>query len=572
MYCMWNRGRGKHYLIVLLLVLMPVPELIAQPSLVPSYHPVYEWLYLQRVKGLLPRYNYESLPLSRSTILKHLKELNKGGDISAGTEQKTLRSFLQEFDPNHLLEEETHSLVQPGSRLSFDRFKDWLRDDHERHLFSLTNENGFLVFDHGFGRRSFFVHDEGELRKAPYILNQFWRTYGSYKDLIGYHVEFIRAVPVGDQRIFEFDGFYSFNWKFRTPEENQNLNHHYEAYTTVKYNLFELSIGRGNLKEGVGRTQNLVFSRESIPTDWVRFKVDGKYVSYKMIHATLSAPTIPSTLPGDSSISTNNSPRRWTAFHKIDIKPWKWLKASFYEMINYSNRGAELAYINPVNRYAFGEFELQNQDNGWAGFSLVARPFKSFEAYTEILIDDLGDKRDLIFKKEFPMTSRFGRRYGVTYASRKGWQLGTEYTRIDPFTYSHPQDLNAHTDKGIGLGSQIGPNADRLEFSLQKWGVGRTFARVAYSFDRQGLDIFNENGERIFLAGASPNDGRDLRIARSNLFLDGDLHEWQRIQLDAQWEFKRAYIIRGRLEQRFITTGTQLQDQTIFYADLIIGF
>ncbi len=541
-----------------------------QSSLVPSYHPVYEWLYIQRVKGNLPYYDYESLPLSRKDILGHLKKLNKDQNYQTGKEARTLQSFLSEFDPEHLTEDYTHSLITNDTKISFDRFKEWIWNDGEKHIYSYSDRTGFLVLDHGFGRRSMFVTDGETQRNAPYIINQHFRTYGSYRNTIGYHAEHIRAVPVGYQRIFMYDGFYGYNWKYLL--ETNNNNYHYEAYVTGIHSTFEASIGRGNLKEGIGQTENLVFSRSSIPFDWVKFKVGKKKIRYSFTHGTLSWPAINSTLPGDSTIRTRNSPRRWVAFHKVSIEPFKWLSISAYEMINYANRGAEIAYINPLNRYAFAEWELQDQDNGWFGAYLIARPLSNIELYTELLIDDLGNKRDIFSKKIFPQTSRFARRYGTSIATSSDILLWAEYTRIDPFTYSHPYDLTTHTDKGIGLGSQVGPNADRSEFGIKLWGRARSFLELNYSYNRQGLDEFDENGNKIFLAGASPNDDRLSGVPRSNLFLDGNLHEWHRFLIQGSFEPKRGYIFELNFDLRKMIKGDQLDDLAIFWADFTFGF
>lgn len=553
-----------------IICLLLIPESIyGQSSLVPSYHPVYEWLYLQRVKGILPDFNYESLPLSRATILNHLQSLSESERLE-GKERRTLKSFTNEFDPSHLNSDEVHSLITNDSKLSLNRFKNWAWSDNEKHLFSLNDSSGFIILDHGFGRRAMFVKDGSVNRKAPYILNQHWRTYGSYKNFIGYHAELIRAVPVGYQRIFEYDGFYSYNWKFLRNESNNN--YHYEGYVTANYSFFEGSIGRGNIKKGVGSTENLAFSRSGYPSDWIRLKVGKSKVSYELIHGKPSWQSTRKPLDEDSTIFTKNSPERWYAYHEVRVKPFSWLTLSAYEMINYSNRGAEISYINPINRYAFAEWELQDQDNGWNGGYLILNLFKGVEFSTELLIDDLGNKRDIIGKKQFPANSRFARKYGLHYVTSGALQLWVEYTRIDPFIYSHFYRLNTHTDKGIGLGSQIGPNSDRLESGIKLWGVGRSFMSISYSVNRQGLDIFDDTGNKIFLAGASVLDNRSEEIAKSHLFLDGDLHEWHRFLLKGSLEPKRGYIFEVNFDMRRMIKGDQLDDLAIFWADFTIGF
>lgn len=90
------------YFLILFIAVIFSGEVFSQASLVPSYHPVYEWLYLQRVKGNLPSYDYESLPLTRSTINKYLQTLASDAQYISGKERRTLDSFIQEFDKSPL--------------------------------------------------------------------------------------------------------------------------------------------------------------------------------------------------------------------------------------------------------------------------------------------------------------------------------------------------------------------------------------------------------------------------------------------------------------------------------------
>lgn len=558
-------------LFCLVAILLSSIRTIAQVSTVPSYHPVYEWLFQQRIKGYLPYYDYESLPHTRAQILEYLNELD-GFDLDR-ISKRTKKSFLLEFDPvvlTYSTREKPQSLFDQDFKSSIDRLTSWIWSDREKHLYAWTGEPGYLVIDHGFGRRTMFVKDGQDNRKAPYILNQHWRSYGTLNDRIGYHLEYIRAVTVGDDWIFDYDGFYSFNWKHR---EGINPNrYHYEGYVTYTQGLVEASIGRGNLKEGIGRSENMMFSRSSIPLDWIRLKVGEQRLRYTFIHAKSTWRPRLSTLDTDPSIEIKNSPQRWVAYHELTVQPFPFFSFSGYEMINYSNRGAELAYLNLVNRYAFGEWELQDQDNGWFGATITIRPVKGVELATELSMDDLGEKSDIYSKKKYPATSRFGRRYSFHWASPWSSVFWGEYTRLDPFLYSHPYDLNAHTDKGVALGSQIGPNADRMEYGAELWVKGRTFLRMSYSQNRQGLNGYDEDGNLVFLAGANPNEGRDELVNNSHLFLDGDLHEWNRWHLQVSWEFKRAYVLRINVDIRDMKKGDQLKNRYIFWTDLVIGF
>ncbi len=70
----------------------------AQQSIVPSYHPVYDWLYTQYVNGSIPSYSYETLPHRRVQILNQLKTIKKFASDLSKHDLSLLNEFLTEFD------------------------------------------------------------------------------------------------------------------------------------------------------------------------------------------------------------------------------------------------------------------------------------------------------------------------------------------------------------------------------------------------------------------------------------------------------------------------------------------
>jgi hypothetical protein len=171
----------------------------AQVSNVPSYHPVYEWLYQQRIKGTLPYYDYESLPHTRGQILEYLNELNNT-DLDRISEH-TRESFVREFDPKEMstsTRENPQSLFDQDFKTSYKRVKSWIWSDNEKHVYAWTGGPGYMVVDHAFGRRTMFVKDGNENRQAPYILNQHWRSYGTLNDRIGYLITTVSTVLIGN--------------------------------------------------------------------------------------------------------------------------------------------------------------------------------------------------------------------------------------------------------------------------------------------------------------------------------------------------------------------------------------
>ena len=65
---------------------------------------------------------------------------------------------------------------------------------------------------------------------------------------------------------------------------NENSMEHFEAYTSFHKNDWSCCDWSRRIKRWRGKTNNLVYSRESIPFDWIRINIDSKifrlYLSY----------------------------------------------------------------------------------------------------------------------------------------------------------------------------------------------------------------------------------------------------------------------------------------------------
>jgi hypothetical protein len=580
----------KCTLITGLLFLAITNSLMAQASLVPAHHPVYDWLYHQRVAGYLPGYNYERLPLTRGEIIRHLHRINDL-DVLRGTQSVTLHTYLREFDPAMLHPDTGHqahivddTLSWPGGSIRERRQGLWT--DEEKHLILFRSDDGYLFADVGLGMRTFAVHSEGSLTYRPVSILKHARVAGNFKGWGGIHGQVSIASPIGDDAVYAYDGFYSHNWisqqKFARGNPQGQTLVNFEGSASVRFgNTVGLAIGRGNLKVGTGVHDNVAFSRNAYPLDWIRLDIGNRWVQYQMIHGAMGWPfTIRVTNDSDDRmVVTRNSPQRFVVMHSYTFHPFPWMAWGLYEMTNYSNRGMETAYLNPINIISFAERDLWDQDNGWGGAWGVLRPLRGLELYTELLIDDLSGHRDLIFKKRHPETSRFGRRYGVQWVVVPNLRLFGDYERIDPFLYTHPYTMNAHTNGFIGLGSQLAPNSDRLSTGARWMGARRTWIELTGGLVRQGRDIFDEDGNLIFYAGGDVNIGRrqfvfdeSLTYDESYLFLDGELHRWAEVQVDASWEPMRGVILSGRMNQRWLITGSQLGNRTVLWIDFDIGF
>ncbi len=555
-------------IIILFFIAVSTQTAFSQASLVPVYHQVYDWLHYQRVRGNAPLYNYEALPLTRGQITQLLadidpNELNKG-------DRHVRQSYLREFSVDSLRSYKNNTLIQGNDRV-YNRLKKLLFSDDELHIYVWNDENSKVAIDVSTTLGALYIEDNNLNYSAPYFHQNVIRSYGSYNKFIGFHYEQWLADGVGDHEALNYKPFLSRNWKALSGSEwNKG---HFEAYAGFNKNIWSFHVGRGTLKYGTGQTNNLVFSREGIPFDWVRLNINSKYFKYSLIHGSLSWKTKTTELTNYPGNFTRTAPNRFLVHQKLTFQPFHWISFSIYELINYSNRDIELAYLNPVTRLSYMEWELQDLDNGWLGFEGVIRPYKGLEFFGELLIDDLGTLTDVFKWSNKLSNSTFVRYLGGHYSFKTGTTITSTYQRVEPAAYAHKFVLNSHAEKGIGLGSQVGPNGDELSLKIEQWLSHRIRFQVLYSYNRHGFNYTNDNGEFIDVGGdiiESYTYGSEK--PNSNGFLAGNLNRWNKFEISATYNPWRSIRLGAMCSVRKNLEGQEIQDLLTFEFNIQLGY
>ena len=562
------------FLIVCLILAFSTQFVYSQASLVPVYHPVYDWLHYQRVRGNAPLYNYEALPLTRGQITKLLNAIETS--FISTSDERNRQSFIKEFSVDSLKKQKSFTLFQ-GPGKFYERWYYGIISDIEPHFYVWDNSISTIAIDVFTSPSTTLVKDGKQSYNSPFYVSTALRTYGTLSKIIGFHYEQYTVSNSDDLRTFQYVPFFGRNAKYLLNKDSMN---HFESFVGYHKEFWSIHVGRGLLKYGVGRKNNLVYSREGIPFDWLRLNIDTKYFKYSFIHGFLSWPIEQTLIDGLDNVYTKAAPSRYTVHQRIQFQPAHWITFSYYDLVNYSNREIELTYLNPVNRLAIMEFEQDDQDNGFVGFAASIRPIKGLEIYAEMLIDDLHSTADLFrWNKregnEEDNKSAFGRHLGASYATKTGQVFNVNYQRIDPSVYAHRFDLNAHSESGFGLGSQIGPNGDELSFMFDQWFSIRSRITLGYSFNRHGLNYFDTDGNFID-AGGDINDSyyfdpTSQTLVKASNFLDGDVHKWNNFFIELIFEPIRAIKFKTSVSLRTITHGEQLKDLAIFNFGVTLG-
>jgi len=151
--------------------------------------------------------------------------------------------------------------------------------------------------------------------------------------------------------------------------------------------------------------------------------------------------------------------RKYLVAHRLELRVASWLYLAGGEALVYGNRGLEIQYLNPIMPYHVAEHHLGDKDNNMISFDLSAYPVKNLKTYFELLIDD--------FTLSENWFRYFGNKFGFMLGSLwvdpfglKNVDFRVEYTRVEPYVYTHYDSINTYVNYDKIIGYWAGPNSD----------------------------------------------------------------------------------------------------------------
>jgi hypothetical protein len=511
-------------------------NLFSQVENVPITNRVYMFLKRMEVKGFIKNFDDVSLPLSREEVAKFLSEINSQYESLSENERGTLKLLMIEFQ-NELKKENFFETTIFSDFLK----REFLFSDRAKYLYSYRDTSiSFFVdaivnFDLRFSHASKVLLAEigGRLR-------------GTYDNKIGFYLQSTDGQIFGDKKLALEDLKLKQNFKLNEPG---SVNFDFtEAYIKYKTKHISFQIGREAITQGYGFSGKLFISETAPLFDFLKIHFKYKNVSYDFTHSWLlgSKFTIPDTLAGNITIVNS----KYLATHRLNFNFWDKFNFGVWEGVIYTRRFPELAYLNPFNFYKSAEHSLQDRDNSLLGFNFKSNLFKNFQIYGTILIDDIN----------FPLIgtgwygNQLGYQVGLYFAGLKDTDIILEYTRIEPYVYSHRINENNYTHNGFLLGHWIGPNSDdffiKINYLLSKRTVLSFFAEKIRHGKNQIVraDTLNVGGD--YNLGHRVNDSNTVR------FLSGEVEKRYKFGGSLFIEFvKDFFAVFGveKYEKNFLT-------------------
>ncbi|MBI4535141.1 MAG: hypothetical protein HY708_02610 [Ignavibacteriae bacterium] len=536
-----------HFYAAVVLSILWTPLLWAQVENVRIDHPVYVFLKRMEVRGIIEQYNDAVLPLSRKEIAGFLQTVQRKTDRLTGAERGWLDDFLSEFqfDISGSLQGFNSVINQDQSGVT-SGFREFFAE-REKFLYAYSDSNlsffanGLLNFDI---RR--ITGDALGNKHSEYI--QFGGKFrGTIYGKLGYYFEGTNAQFWGSRELLLRDPIIEQTHTVRV-QDAQNFDMS-EGYVRYDGEVVSAQVGIERLLWGNSYHEQLVLSQNPRPFPFIRGDLKYKALKYTFMHGWLigTQGSIQFSLPADTSTKVYEpvAADKYIAAHRLEFSFPGLFDIGIQEMMIYSNRSVDLAYLTPIIVLESAQRARGERDNGLWAFDIQTHFTAGLEIHGTILFDDLHLSD--FFKPRFYNKNAY--QAGIFLADPlfvPNMSFMVEWTRIEPFVFAHDRSRdNNFATLGKILGASIGPNSELWFFRLDYLPLRNLSVSVRVTLVRHGDNVFDSQGNLVKNVGGSIDIGHRDIDPIDRVFLDGILIKTKRAQLFATYEVVNQIWLDG---------------------------
>jgi hypothetical protein len=526
-------------LILAAVICFAVPGLLfAQAENVPVTDPVYTFLKRMEVRGILERYSDAILPLSRSEIGEFLLAVDRNRGRLTESEKEWAHRFTDEFryevsgntdGTNSLISTSAEGMTSGSGRFLAETQK-YLYVYRDSNLTFFVN--GLLTFD---ARR--ISGDALGSAHAEFIQGG-GKVRGTIYNHLGYSFQATNAQFWGSRELLERDPAIA---QIQTIGQT-NIQNFDAAEGLVRYDggIVSAEVGTERLLWGTGYDQKMIMSDNVPPFPFLRADFHYKAIRYTFMHAWLLGRPRPWTdfVPADSALKIKGPSiaDKYIAAHRVELSFPRLFDIGFQEMVVYSNRAPDLAYLTPFMLLESAARARGDRDNGLWSFDIQTHFTPGLELTGTILFDDLHLNQ--FFQDRFENKNAYQLGFTLTDPLMfRNTSLIVEWTRVQPYVFSHDYSIeDTYTSDGAPLGPRTGPNSESWFVRGDLFPAERLTLSLRYFSGRHGENIYDGAGNLIRNVGGDIEQGHRQGDPLTVRILDGNLVTTQRVQFLATYE------------------------------------
>jgi len=433
-------------LVLCMVALFPLDSATGQAVYLPTSHEVYPYFKRMEARGLLKDFRDAALPFSRRQIAMFLQKLEAVTSQMTWVERRRYEFLKSEFSY------ELGSLAGDADPT-----------DLRWHLGSFPFTEGVINVD-VMGQFGMKRWEDNQWQIRSHGL----RIYGSAFKNVGFYFSLLDFRESGEginaAKTHTSDPGVVIS---RSPKDFMEYDVN-EAQFTLQLGSFELSLEKMHNVWGMGRRGSLIFSTKAPSYPQLKLRVPlSDWMDFVYIHADLNSNVLDSSRSyqaRSSSIVNFFRPvdrLKYMAAHQIEFTPFRGMDISIGESVVYSDRGPLLIYLIPLMFFKAGEHYNRDTDNSQIFGSIDLNLLRNLNVYLSLFIDEIRLEQFLgggDFRNQTGFTAGF-QLYDLPVTNV---ELLAEYSRVNPWVYSHKYPAANFTSNGYDLGHWIGQNADLL--------------------------------------------------------------------------------------------------------------
>ncbi len=527
----------------------------AQRELLPPSHPIYKFLLRQQLRGTVDGFRWGVLPLTRGDVARFLLTAQAQNDRLSRIDQAKLIDYSAEFeyDMNRTLSRASPFL--PALDLS-----SVFQNRRQKYLAAYEDSVASFFVD-GFGSLNYRVAS-GDSVGSPFIaLGELGiRLRGTLFNRLGFYLQASNGERLGgDPNFGRLDNRLKANSKFSEQGKYFDFTTGYLQYDT---DWLRVTLGREQLLWGAGFSDRMVLSSTTVPFDFGKVELRYKSISYSFVHGSLV---------GTDTLGRQIS-SKYISTHRLEFNLSSRIRLGLNEAIFYSNQPVNFAYLNPLVFLTSADLAADpaNRNNSVIAMDIELLPAKKVRMIGTFLIDDLNFETLKYAGNDVRGNdNKFGWQWGILWTDAlrvSNLTLFTEYTRINPFVYSHRSIANSYTHKDLSLGHSLQPNSDEWLLGFDFDITYRLGINGQVRFQRSGENIVDSRGGMIYNAGGNilRGDGDHLH---ANVFLDGRRVNRTLATLSLEWQPIKQYFLEIKYFHRsfdFVKEARTLNDSILW--------
>ncbi len=492
----------------------------------PLDHWAYQFLERMETRGILTKLRIDSRPFTRMKMARCVQEIDTYAKNHPEALSKVEKDMLE-----RLKGEFWDELKNRGITIK--------KNEREPHFYSWQGKSGFIHID-VVGGGNVTLRNRKAKKEERQVVSPYYGGIirGSVRGL-GFY---------SDSRIFAEWGSRKYTQHYQASKGYpQNVSHDSsmatwdmsDSYFTLNWRGFHFQFGRDNVQWGPSFSGGLMISGLAPSFDLIKITGDIGTATFTWFHGALRS----------------DYPHKWISAHRLEISLVRGVDMGLGEVVIYGNRGMEMAYLNPLIPYLIAEHTLGDRDNVALGFDFDINRIHNLKLYTEFFIDD-------IFAPWEVFSNFWGNKlaftvggYWVNPLTLRDTEARWEYTRIEPYVYTHQDSVNVYEHYNFGLGHFLEPNSDGLFLQTEHHFSLALATTIAFSSIRHGRS--NRHTPHREEEGTKKH------------FLAGVVEHKKRLSADVEWEIVRDVRFQTEIARVWMTNWKNIYGNNRNWNELI---